>query len=128
MTGDADQQAKVPAHIAVIMDGNGRWARARGLPRSAGHGKGAEAVKRTLEAAEALGVGYLTLFGFSSENWNRPDGEVGDLVGLAGAEELGAGQQHGGGGELGGARLHGGVDARLHPGAQRVALCGRLVR
>ena len=82
MAGDADQQAKVPAHIAVIMDGNGRWARARGLPRSAGHGKGAEAVKRTLEAAEALGVGYLTLFGFSSENWNRPDGEVGDLMGL----------------------------------------------
>ena len=82
MAGDADQQAKVPAHIAVIMDGNGRWARARGLPRSAGHGKGAEAVKRTLEAAEAMGVGYLTLFGFSSENWNRPDGEVGDLMGL----------------------------------------------
>jgi undecaprenyl diphosphate synthase len=82
MAGDADQQAKVPAHIAVIMDGNGRWARARGLPRSAGHSKGAEAVKRTLEAAEALGVGYLTLFGFSSENWNRPDGEVGDLMGL----------------------------------------------
>ncbi|MFT5489394.1 MAG: undecaprenyl diphosphate synthase [Alphaproteobacteria bacterium] len=71
-----------PEHLAVIMDGNGRWARARGLPRTAGHAKGAEAVKRTLDAAEALGVKYLTLFGFSSENWNRPSDEVGDLMGL----------------------------------------------
>lgn len=82
MADAADEPGQVPAHIAVIMDGNGRWARARGLPRTAGHAKGAEAVKRTLEAAEDLGVRYLTLFGFSSENWNRPDGEVGDLMGL----------------------------------------------
>lgn len=73
---------RAPAHVAVIMDGNGRWAHARGLPRAAGHAKGAEAVKRTLEASVELGVEYLTLFGFSSENWNRPDGEVSDLMGL----------------------------------------------
>lgn len=64
------------------MDGNGRWARARGLPRTAGHRKGAEAVQRTLEAANDLGIRYLTLFGFSSENWNRPEDEVFDLMGL----------------------------------------------
>ncbi len=82
MADTGDEQDRVPAHIAVIMDGNGRWARARGLPRTAGHAKGAEAVKRTLDAAEELGVKYLTLFGFSSENWNRPSDEVGDLMGL----------------------------------------------
>lgn len=82
MADTGDEQDRVPAHIAVIMDGNGRWARARGLPRTAGHAKGAEAVKRTLDAAEDLGVKYLTLFGFSSENWNRPSDEVGDLMGL----------------------------------------------
>jgi undecaprenyl diphosphate synthase len=64
------------------MDGNGRWARARGLPRTAGHQRGAEAVRRTLEAGVKLGVGHLTLFGFSSENWGRPAGEVSDLMGL----------------------------------------------
>ncbi|HCP01748.1 MAG: di-trans,poly-cis-decaprenylcistransferase [Alphaproteobacteria bacterium] len=82
MSDAADQTGQVPVHIAIIMDGNGRWARARGLPRSAGHSKGADAVKRTLEASEELGVSFLTLFGFSSENWNRPDGEVDDLMGL----------------------------------------------
>ena len=71
-----------PTHIAVIMDGNGRWAESRGLPRIAGHKRGAEAVRRTLKAAAQLGVSYLTLFGFSSENWNRPEGEVGELMGL----------------------------------------------
>ena len=59
-------------HVAVIMDGNGRWAASRGLPRTAGHKKGAEAVKRTVEAAGQLGIEYLTLFGFSSENWKAP--------------------------------------------------------
>ncbi|MBT3931965.1 MAG: di-trans,poly-cis-decaprenylcistransferase, partial [Rhodospirillaceae bacterium] len=82
MADAANEQDRVPTHIAVIMDGNGRWARARGLPRTAGHAKGAEAVKRTLDAAEEIGVKYLTLFGFSSENWNRPSDEVGDLMGL----------------------------------------------
>jgi undecaprenyl diphosphate synthase len=71
-----------PRHIAIIMDGNGRWAQARGLPRIAGHRRGAEAVRRTLTAAGELGIPYLTLFGFSSENWKRPIAEVDDLMGL----------------------------------------------
>ena len=71
-----------PKHVAIIMDGNGRWAKARGLPRIAGHRKGAEAVRRTVEAPGELGIPYLTLFGFSSENWKRPEGEVVDLMGL----------------------------------------------
>jgi undecaprenyl diphosphate synthase len=72
----------MPRHIAIIMDGNGRWAQARGLPRIAGHRRGAEAVRRTLTAAGELGIPYLTLFGFSSENWKRPLAEVDDLMGL----------------------------------------------
>jgi undecaprenyl diphosphate synthase len=71
-----------PRHVAIIMDGNGRWAKARGLPRIAGHRSGAEAVRRTVAAAGEFGIAYLTLFGFSSENWNRPVGEVDDLMGL----------------------------------------------
>jgi undecaprenyl diphosphate synthase len=72
----------VPRHVAIIMDGNGRWARARGLPRIAGHRRGAEAARRTLVAAGELGIPYLTLFGFSSENWRRPRDEVDDLMAL----------------------------------------------
>jgi undecaprenyl diphosphate synthase len=64
------------------MDGNGRWAQARGLPRIAGHRHGAEAARRAVTAAAELGVPYLTLFGFSSENWRRPSGEIQDLMGL----------------------------------------------
>jgi undecaprenyl diphosphate synthase len=71
-----------PVHVAIIMDGNGRWAKSRGLPRTAGHKRGAEAVRRTVEAAREMGVSYLTLYGFSSENWKRPAGEVADLMGL----------------------------------------------
>ena len=71
-----------PPHVAIIMDGNGRWAKARGLPRIAGHRAGAEAVRRTLTASVELGIKYLTLFGFSSENWKRPVDEVSDLMGL----------------------------------------------
>jgi undecaprenyl diphosphate synthase len=71
-----------PTHVAIIMDGNGRWARARGLPRTAGHNRGAEAVRRTVKAAAEAGVRYLTLFGFSSENWKRPASEIDDLMGL----------------------------------------------
>ncbi len=71
-----------PVHVAIIMDGNGRWAKARGLPRTAGHKRGAEAVRRTVEAAREMGVSYLTLYAFSSENWKRPLGEVTDLMGL----------------------------------------------
>lgn len=69
-------------HIAIIMDGNGRWAKARGLPRTMGHRQGVEAVKRVVEAAADMGVGYLTLFGFSSENWNRPAEEISELMRL----------------------------------------------
>jgi undecaprenyl diphosphate synthase len=72
----------LPRHIAIIMDGNGRWAQSRGLPRIAGHRRGAEAVRRTLTAAVELRIPYLTLFGFSSENWKRPLDEVDDLMGL----------------------------------------------
>jgi undecaprenyl diphosphate synthase len=70
----------VPRHVAIIMDGNGRWAAARGLPRAAGHREGAKAVRRTIEAAITQGVRYLTLFAFSSENWQRPPDEVSDLT------------------------------------------------
>jgi undecaprenyl diphosphate synthase len=73
---------KPPRHVAIIMDGNGRWATSRGLPRVAGHRRGAEAVRRTVTAATELGIEYLTLFGFSSENWKRPTEEVDDLMGL----------------------------------------------
>lgn len=72
----------VPRHVAIIMDGNGRWAAGRGLPRTAGHKQGAEAARKVTKAAAELGVRYLTLFGFSSENWNRPESEIRDLMGL----------------------------------------------
>jgi undecaprenyl diphosphate synthase len=71
-----------PRHVAIIMDGNGRWAKARGLPRVAGHQRGAEAVRRTVEACRDLGIAYLTLYAFSSENWKRPPAEVDDLMAL----------------------------------------------
>ena len=69
-------QQRVPRHIAVIMDGNGRWAQARGSPRTEGHRRGIDAVRRTVEAAGELGIEYLTLFGFSSENWKRPTVDI----------------------------------------------------
>jgi len=72
----------VPRHVAIIMDGNGRWAKQRGLPRIAGHKAGAEAVRRTLQAAADAGVEVLTLYAFSSENWRRSDEEISDLTGL----------------------------------------------
>ncbi|HCL65710.1 MAG TPA: isoprenyl transferase [Rhizobium sp.] len=71
-----------PQHVAIIMDGNGRWANARGLPRAVGHRKGVEAVRETVQAAAEAGIQYLTLFAFSSENWRRPEAEVNDLFGL----------------------------------------------
>ena len=73
---------KVPRHVAIIMDGNGRWAKARHLPRIAGHRRGIEAVRRAVEAAPDLGIEVLTLYAFSSENWRRPADEVNDLMGL----------------------------------------------
>src|SRR5471032_2244492 len=78
-TGSADSP---PVHVAIIMDGNGRWAAARHLPRIAGHREGARAVRRTIEAAITLGVKWLTIYAFSSENWRRPADEVLDLTGL----------------------------------------------
>jgi len=80
LTSTAAVPRALPRHIAIIMDGNGRWAKARGLPRIAGHRSGAEAVRRTVTAAGELGIPYLTLFGFSSENWKRPSAEVQDLM------------------------------------------------
>ncbi len=74
--------AATPRHVAIIMDGNGRWAKARHLPRIIGHRKGVEAVRRTIEAAPDLGIKVLTLYAFSSENWRRPAEEVSDLMGL----------------------------------------------
>jgi undecaprenyl diphosphate synthase len=71
-----------PTHVAIIMDGNGRWAKARGLPRVAGHRRGADAVRRVVRGAGELGIPVLTLFAFSTENWTRPADEVSDLMGL----------------------------------------------
>ena len=72
----------MPRHVAIIMDGNGRWAKSRGLPRAAGHERGVEALRRTVEAAGKMGIEYLTLFSFSTENWRRPAEEVNALFGL----------------------------------------------
>lgn len=78
----SEQPHPVPRHIAIIMDGNGRWAQKRGLPRTLGHRQGAETVRRVVEAAAEAGVKYLTLFGFSTENWSRPADEVRELMSL----------------------------------------------
>ena len=72
----------IPRHVAIIMDGNGRWAKARHLPRLAGHRAGVEAVRKVTRAARELGIEALTLYAFSSENWRRPESEIGDLMGL----------------------------------------------
>src|SRR3954467_9586242 len=74
--------AALPRHVAIIMDGNGRWAAARGLPRGEGHRRGVEAVRRTVRRAIDLGLRHLTLFSFSSENWSRPTTEVDFLFSL----------------------------------------------
>lgn len=78
--GDAPRP--IARHVAIIMDGNGRWAAERGLPRVEGHRQGVESVRRTVEAAMELGITHLTLFSFSSENWSRPRQEISDLFGL----------------------------------------------
>ncbi len=78
----AIQPPQPPLHVGIIMDGNGRWAQARRLPRIAGHRQGAEAVRVVISSAVDLGVAYLTLFGFSVENWKRPRSEIADLMGL----------------------------------------------
>jgi undecaprenyl diphosphate synthase len=86
MTPDFLQQVRaggnIPKHVAVIMDGNGRWARSRGLPRHAGHREGMKAVREALEGSIEVGIEVLTLFAFSTENWNRPPREISALMGL----------------------------------------------
>jgi undecaprenyl diphosphate synthase len=77
-----DPEKAIPQHIAIIMDGNGRWAKARSLPRRDGHRAGADSVEECLKACGDLGVQYLTLYAFSSENWKRPEAEVTALMGL----------------------------------------------
>ena len=72
----------IPDHVAIILDGNGRWAKKRGLPRSMGHKEGCVVVERTVEDAARIGIKYLTVYGFSTENWNRPAEEVGGLMRL----------------------------------------------
>jgi undecaprenyl diphosphate synthase len=75
-------QFTIPRHVAIIMDGNGRWAAARSLPRGEGHRRGVEALRRTVRAAGDLGIGILTIFSFSAENWSRPPSEIRELMGL----------------------------------------------
>ena len=77
-----EENLKIPAHVALILDGNGRWAKKRGLPRQLGHKKGCETLEQVVEDAAQLGIRYLTVYGFSTENWNRPDSEVAALMKL----------------------------------------------
>ncbi len=80
---EADQTAEAPPrHVAIIMDGNGRWAKLHHVPRATGHKRGAESVRKTVEACIETGIEYLTIYAFSSENWKRPPTEVDDLMGL----------------------------------------------
>jgi undecaprenyl diphosphate synthase len=81
-TDTTPQDAPGPTHVALIMDGNGRWAKMRGMPRTLGHRAGVNALKRTVQAAPDLGVQCLTVFGFSTENWSRPEDEVSELMSL----------------------------------------------
>jgi undecaprenyl diphosphate synthase len=78
----ANAPFKAPRHVAIIMDGNGRWAAARGLPRVEGHRRGVEALRRTIRAAGVIGIEFVTIFSFSAENWSRPASEVHELMGL----------------------------------------------
>lgn len=82
MSRPPDTSASIPRHIAIIMDGNGRWAKERGLPRTEGHRRGADSVGRAVEACGEMGVEFLTLYAFSSENWKRPKREVDALMRL----------------------------------------------
>ena len=82
MADKTENEYKIPQHVAIIMDGNGRWAKKRGLPRTAGHAQGARVVEQILEDAEHMGIRYLTVYAFSTENWSRPDSEVKALMNL----------------------------------------------
>ena len=75
-------KSRLPAHVAIIMDGNGRWAKKRGLPRTAGHAAGAETFRKIATFSKELGLRYLTVYAFSTENWKRPQEEVGAIMGL----------------------------------------------
>ena len=77
-----DTERKIPRHVAVILDGNGRWAKAKGLPRNAGHVRGAQVVEDMLKVVDDAGIKYFTVYAFSTENWNRPQDEVTALMGL----------------------------------------------
>ena len=77
-----NEETGIPNHVAIIMDGNGRWAKARGLPRKEGHRAGAESVREAVEACTEMGIDYLTLYAFSSENWKRPKAEIAALMTL----------------------------------------------
>ncbi len=81
-TGMAETDRNIPQHVAIIMDGNGRWAKKRGLPRTAGHYQGAKVVEQILEDADHMGIRYLTVYAFSTENWSRPQAEVKTLMNL----------------------------------------------
>ncbi len=82
MAQNTENEYKIPQHVAIIMDGNGRWAKKRGLPRTAGHAQGARVVEQILEDADHMGIRYLTVYAFSTENWTRPDAEVKALMNL----------------------------------------------
>lgn len=82
LTDDGSANLSAPRHVAIIMDGNGRWAKERGLPRKLGHRQGVDAVRRAVRASIELHIEFLTIFSFSTENWNRPSDEVDDLLGL----------------------------------------------
>lgn len=78
----AEKELRIPDHVAIILDGNGRWAKKRGLPRAMGHTEGCKTLERIVEDAARLGIRYLTVYGFSTENWKRPADEVGALMNL----------------------------------------------
>ena len=82
MSPPPTEPSAAPLHVAIVMDGNGRWAKRRGLPRSLGHRAGVESLKRTVNAAPDLNIRWLTMFGFSTENWSRPATEVSELMAL----------------------------------------------
>lgn len=82
LSAPAKAGVRVPAHVGIIMDGNGRWATSRGLPRVEGHRRGVEALRRCVRAAREIGIRYLTIYSFSSENWSRPLSEVSELMSL----------------------------------------------
>lgn len=81
-SSDIKHSANIPQHVAIIMDGNGRWAKRQGLPRTSGHKKGVETLRQVIRTSGEVGIKFITLFAFSSENWSRPEDEVGFLMGL----------------------------------------------